>query len=499
MKKGVKYEVKLFIVSFILIGIFMIPFVSAFNWADFMDFMRGYRGIDIESSDLTGELNSISLKEGMGGCEEIKGGVIYRDKVYYNSCKKYNFLKEYYCKDSRVHIRVLSCNEEGFCSYERDNKYGECEKLNRDLLKGNCYDEDGKGLMSEFIKSKTFKIEHRRGKDYISRIYEDVCYKDILYEYECKVNSVRIKRVNCKEGCDNGACIAPAPIIEDNLYFVNSSGRYIYYLQKVSPDGTMEIVGVIFENYNPIGVTALDVDVAVNSKGEVYYDSPLEGIYKIDSQGQIEVVVPKVEVSGLVIDSNDNLYFVNSSGRYIYYLQKVSPDGTMEIVGVIFENYNPIGVTALDVDVAVNSKGEVYYDSPLEGIYKIDSQGQIEVVVPKVEVSGLVIDSNDNLYFVNSSGRYIYYLQKVSPDGTMEIVGVIFENYNPIGVTALDVDVAVNSKGEVYYDSPLEGIYKIDSQGQIEVVVPKVEVSGLVIDSNDNLYFVNSSGRYIYY
>lgn len=228
---------------------------------------------------------------------------------------------------------------------------------------------------------------------------------------------------------------------DENLYFVPYSKR-IAELMTWSPDDEVSTVERVHEDYDPWGIRPWDIDLAINN-GDIYYTHPRGGIYKINLAGEINPVLTDIGfATNIVFDDNENLYFVEYSRR-MGELNILSPDNEIIKTMTIFEDYDPMGLRAWNMDLAIKDK-DIYFAHPRGGIYKLnlDSKEISPVVTGVGSVTDLVFDDDGNLYFVEYS-RYVGKLSVLSPDGEIDTVGTIFEDYDPLGIRPWDIDLAV--------------------------------------------------------
>ena len=171
---------------------------------------------------------------------------------------------------------------------------------------------------------------------------------------------------------------------------------------------------------------------------DAYYNHPRGGIYKVDSSGEVSSVLSD-SPTGLTFDGDGNLYYV-TYGRYKGDLMMMSPDQQVTYLATIFDDPDSIYVKAWNIDVAVNSSGEVYYNHPRGGICKVDSFGEVSSVLPD-SATGLTFDGDGNLYYV-TYGRYKGDLMMMSPDQQVTYLATIFDDPDSIYVKAWNIDVA---------------------------------------------------------
>jgi hypothetical protein len=223
---------------------------------------------------------------------------------------------------------------------------------------------------------------------------------------------------------------------------------------------------------------------------DIYFTHPYGGIHKRDANGDVSTVLTNVgRCTGLEFDDYGNLYFGKFyDDRHKIDLMRMSPDQQVSNLGNIIE----VGSVTLSfgIDLAIGDTGDVYFTHPYGGIHKIDSSGQISILLSDVgEVTSMEFDANKNLYF---SELYDYNhkidLLSMAPVQQVTNLGNIIE-VGEVGLS-FDIDLAVNKIGEVYFTHPYGGIHKVDTGGHVITVLPNIgRCTGLEFDEYGNLYF----------
>ena len=171
---------------------------------------------------------------------------------------------------------------------------------------------------------------------------------------------------------------------------------------------------------------------------DTYYNHPRGGIYKVGSSGVVSSVLSD-SATGLDVGMEQYLYFSEFS-RYKGDLMMMSPDKQVAHLATIYDDPDPIGLKAWNIDIAVNNSGEIYYNHPRGGIYKVDSSGEVSSVLSD-SATGLTFDGNGNLFYCRYS-RYKGYLVMMSSDQQIKYLATIYDDPDPIAIQRWNIDVA---------------------------------------------------------
>lgn len=198
-----------------------------------------------------------------------------------------------------------------------------------------------------------------------------------------------------------------------------------------------------------------------------------------------------VDVNGVVVDRNGNLYFIDDGPNYTEY----DVNGLLLKVTKAFA-----GATALAVDDSDN----VYVSNFEEAaIHKFDVNGQ-EVVhwtVAGGEVGpvGMSVDAQGNLY-VALHRIHDHYIEKYSPTG--QLLG----SWAPFGTGPGQIsagprsgpgDVSVDAEGHTYIVDDLKRMNKYDIDGKFLYSISGAEAA--VADRQGNVYILDKNRNLIKY
>ena len=200
---------------------------------------------------------------------------------------------------------------------------------------------------------------------------------------------------------------------DDIIYKYNSSGTY------------QETMSLHASSDNPQGLTIDDngdfwiIDV---NDDRAYFISNVISPNNVQSN------------TGISIDSNYNIYVLNSSFDEIY---RYSSSGIyQETIDLHNSNINPQGM-------AHDSSDNFYVvDTSTDTIFKYNSshvyQEQINLHANNTSPFGVAIDSNGNIYVVDSTDRDIYVYNSAGTHQSTLDIGGVAASYVGIGIDVTD-------------------------------------------------------------
>ena len=236
---------------------------------------------------------------------------------------------------------------------------------------------------------------------------------------------------------------------------------------------------------------------------------------------------------GIVFDNNNNLYIANSSENNIIKVdilgnKSIFASGFNFIENVVFDN---IGFP----------NGYLYVMDATNTIYKVNVNGFITTFITNLNTHfiGMVFDKNNNLYYSSNDG-YVNNIYKIDNNGntTTFIDGIdidvllhprslafdtignlfvtnIWNNYiskydsngNLVNGTFISASVdeyygsiIIDKNNNIYASIMDQYLNKYDSNGNFISTIysdSTQSISGLAVDSIDNLYFTNDNGSII--
>jgi sugar lactone lactonase YvrE len=237
------------------------------------------------------------------------------------------------------------------------------------------------------------------------------------------------------------------------------------------------------------------VSIAVAKSGDQYLaDRNLPGIWKISGgklslyfQGSKKFRTPLNAVRCVRLDHEGKLLAGDSATRNIY---RFDDNGQPQ---PITKTANGMGLIGIPMDIAVNSKGDIYVsDLEIQRVVKIPAGSDQPEEVAKISgCRGLFIDKDDNLWVVSTTNDQLH---RITPKGEQTIVvkGHPFE---------FPHTVVVSSDGTAFVcDGYAKTIWKIAADGKPVALVagePLVNPVGMAI-KDDILYVVDPRAKSVF-
>jgi tripartite motif-containing protein 71 len=250
--------------------------------------------------------------------------------------------------------------------------------------------------------------------------------------------------------------------------------------------------------------------VVVDKSGNIYViDTSNSRIQKFDSNGEL-MLIWRSDGSRLAVDSADNIYSINADTQHV---TKYTNYG-LQIQ--VFKYDPPAGTRGAVGDVAIDSRGNVYWTVPFESkirqaspdgktVTEWDSQLRLEGDAVRIYLESMSIDSHDNLYvmagFNNAQFTRIYSeiakFKIIAPEEDYECDAENKVASNVCFVTKWRTDgsrgIGVDSHGFVYAAAGSkvkqfteDGVF-VKEIGSIDVI----SISDIAIDFDDYLYAVD--------
>ncbi len=251
----------------------------------------------------------------------------------------------------------------------------------------------------EFQNPYGLAVDEARGRVYIGDTGNNKIRKSNLFgEYQNSVGAL---------GVGNGQFLHPQAVAVDkssgNIYVADTVNQRV---QKFDVNGSFLLKFGSSGSQN--GQFNLPRDIAVDQGGNVYVcDSGNDRISKFTSSGTFSANIGQSSALknpyGIDVDSAGNIYVADTENHRIV---KFASDGTKSME---FGNYGTRpGQFRFPHDVVVDKKGNIYVaDTDNYRIQKFDAQGayvsSFGVFVDFLSPQKLAIDSNDNLYVIDSN------------------------------------------------------------------------------------------------
>lgn len=359
----------------------------------------------------------------------------------------------------------------------------------------------------------------------------------------------------------------------DNIYIADTGNNLI---EKVTSDGNIAVIAGVGSQvkrplYKPQPATSVYLnspnDVAVDSSGNIYIvDTENDYIEKVTPDGNISIIVggggnnptdfsqtaTTIKLSkpvGISVDSSNNIYISDNEGDYI---EQVTPDGKLKIIGGIYAVEpnmfypEPLQQTRLNhpAGVCLDSSGNIYIANSFGGtsstgniITKVFTNETIISIsgggtnspstIPQIgnnvrfnRSQGVSLDTSGNIYVADSNNNYI---EKITSDGVLIVIAGGGTNNNPTTTPKVATSVSLSNPqcvildktGNIYIaDTDNDLIEKITPDGKIVVVagggsitpdtIPRLATSvslnkpsGIALDNSGNIYIADTENNLI--
>jgi len=210
--------------------------------------------------------------------------------------------------------------------------------------------------------------------------------------------------------------------------------------------------------------------------------------------------------AGTAVDSAGNMYVADFTN---YVIRKISPTG---VVTTLAGKMNQSGDTdgtgdnarfgSLD-DLVLDSKGDlIVLDGP--NLRRVTPAGVVTTIFvawtqfPKLTISRIAIDRNDNLYLSNTYSRQIY---KVTTAGVLSTYPIVLGSPHTLAPTSGyiyngQVGIAVDAAGNLYAAEPVQNrIRKIAPDGTATIFATLTEPRSMTMSQDGTL--IVSSGTLV--
>ncbi|WP_040549477.1 SMP-30/gluconolactonase/LRE family protein [Pedosphaera parvula] len=223
---------------------------------------------------------------------------------------------------------------------------------------------------------------------------------------------------------------------------------------------------------------------AANIKGEVFFtDIPNNRIHKIGLDGKVSVFAENTfAANGLMFGPDGKLYACqNGKKRIVSY-----DENAKETV---------IAEDADSNDIAVNSKGEIYFtDPPHHKVWFINSKGEKRVVDEGItKPNGVRFTPDQSLLLVaDTDGEFVYSFH-IQSDGSLVDKQKYFYLHTPNGTSQSGADgMTVDTQGRLYVATEM-GVQVCDQAGRVNGIISKPQrawLSNVVLGGSnfDDLY-----------
>jgi sugar lactone lactonase YvrE len=329
---------------------------------------------------------------------------------------------------------------------------------------------------------------------------------------------------------DGGPATAAKLKYPNRITFDTTGNMYIsdkgnYRIRKISPDGIITTVAgnggnVYAGDGGPATAASMYIeDIAMDNNSNLFIAGNGR-VRKVNSNGIITTVVSGFSASSIAFDNSGDLYIADKTNNQIKKLDSQQVISSYATYNFYSENYNRLKIAFDQSGNLYISDGKYNLDkidvnkilSSIAGtrIYGFSGDGGPAVNAQFQETSGLVFDSNSNLYVSDSVNHRV---RKIDNSGIINTIagGYVGDN-QPATLTGFCPGaIAFDSIGNIYISEfPGYRVRKIDSNGIITTFAgngtsgfngdggPATEAklygaSDLAFDKQDNLYISDFS------
>lgn len=268
---------------------------------------------------------------------------------------------------------------------------------------------------------------------------------------------------------------APFGIVVDSLGNVYTNNFNDSNVSKITSSGVSSILATT--GSSPIGIT-------IDSLGNIYtanYSS--NNVSKITPLGVSSVLgTTGFQPKAITIDSAGNVYTANQNSQNI---TKITPLG-------VSTNYGNLSSNVV-VGMVVDSSGNVFVVCTANVVIKVTPAGVstgFGVFPTGNNLSGIEIDSSNNIYVADQSDQIIY---KLTPSAVQTIYGTA--SSNPQFIT-------IDSSSNIYSYNQDDSVNKILATGGTTIIadlsVYVTTGTGIVVDSYNNVFVSDSNNDVVY-
>ena len=219
-----------------------------------------------------------------------------------------------------------------------------------------------------------------------------------------------------------------------------------------------------------------------------------------------------VSPHGIVSDSNGNMWVVDTGNNTI---DKITPSGVLTIMagsagksGYV-DGLGSVALFNAPTSIAIDSAGNLYVtDSKNSVIRKITSSGVVTtfaVSANLINPYAITIDNQNNIYVTDTSSGGFAEIKKITANGAVSILNThVINTTTSLFWYGIITSIACDSAGNLYiWMADYGSIKKIDTNLNVSNVGDAMMFtngtsvinppSGMVLDSNGNIYFVKTT------
>ncbi len=238
----------------------------------------------------------------------------------------------------------------------------------------------------------------------------------------------------------------------------------------------------------------------------LFSDIPADTIYRLDMPKGGETSEPKVfrspsgKSNGLILDREGRLVVCEHAGRVV----RIEKNGD---VTVLAEKWEDKKLNSPN-DLCVGADGSVFFTDPpyglggplgfaresetgFSGVYRIDPQGKLHLLVKDLETpNGIALSPDNKTLYVGNHGKGVVWSYPVNPDGTVG-KGKVFAELKAGQRRAGADGVRTDRDGNVYVGAGRSGVQVLDPKGDL------IGIIGLPRGAT-NLCFGGDDGRTLF-
>lgn len=238
----------------------------------------------------------------------------------------------------------------------------------------------------------------------------------------------------------------------------------------------------------------------------LFSDIPADTIYRLDPPKKGEIGKPEVirkpsgKSNGLILDREGRLVICEHAGRVI----RLETNGD---VTVLAEKWEDKRLNSPN-DLCVGKDGSIFFTDPpyglggplgfaresetkIRGVYRIDPQGKLHLVIDDLETpNGIALSPDNTTLYVGNHGKGVVWSYAVKADGTVG-EGKVFAELRAGQRRAGADGVRTDREGNVYVGAGRSGVHVLDPKGEL------IGIIGLPRGAT-NLCFGGDDGRTLF-